>query len=200
MRAEGGLERAKSKAKTTKTYPPLGTPYKGCKEQHAVGAEGGKEKPDRGAEGASAPEGAIADIGQIWARVPIGIGSFRSRPPALSRGLAVHTCRHTLHPLDTDEPRPPKRRTSPTSSRGRPNRRSHPLQGAERCSGPQDTFVPATASILHRGIMHDAYQEQAVHLTPDRTARSLLRILGMADGRDIHAMLPRHPPPCGIAG
>ena len=47
-----------------------------------------KEKPDRGAEGASAPEGAIADIGQISARVPIGIGSSRSRPHALSRGLA----------------------------------------------------------------------------------------------------------------
>ena len=61
-----------------------------------MGAEGGKEKPDRGAEGASAPEGAIADIGQISARVPIGIGSFRSRPHALSRGLAdlVVPCRN----------------------------------------------------------------------------------------------------------
>ena len=54
-----------------------------------MGAEGGKEKPDRGAEVADTPEGAITDIGQILARVPIGIGSFRSRPPALSRGLAV---------------------------------------------------------------------------------------------------------------
>jgi hypothetical protein len=50
-----------------------------------VGAEGGKEKPDRGAEVADTPEGAITDIGQILARVPIGIGSFRSRPHALSK-------------------------------------------------------------------------------------------------------------------
>ena len=61
-----------------------------------MGAEGGKEKQGRGAEAADAPEGAIADIGQIWARVTIGIGSFRSRPHALSRGLAdlVVLCRN----------------------------------------------------------------------------------------------------------
>ena len=39
-----------------------------------------EEKTDRGArrgaEGASAPKGAIVDIGQISARVPVGIGSF----------------------------------------------------------------------------------------------------------------------------
>ena len=48
-----------------------------------------EEKPDTGAEVANTPEGAIAGIGQIWARVPIGIGRIRSRPHALI-SLAEH--------------------------------------------------------------------------------------------------------------